>query len=54
MGRAKGFKHTKKSKEKMRLAKLGKSSGAKGIHRKFTEEHKRKISESHKGKKCYN
>ena len=40
-----GYRHTKESREKMRIAQLGKKRGP------HSEDHKRKISEAHKGKK---
>ena len=45
MPRQKGFKHSEEAKRNMRKSALG---------RKFTEEHKKKLSDSMKGRKAWN
>lgn len=51
-GQGLGFKHSLETRKKLSLAKLGKPRPYL-VGKKFTDEHRRKISESHKGAKCY-
>jgi group I intron endonuclease len=48
-----GFRHSEKTKKKMSIMRKGKLAGKKHpfYGKKFTEEHRKKLSETHKGKK---